>query len=150
VRFPVGCEAIMENPETTNAYINRLIRAIRNMQLFGLAVIVDIHPETEFKEDLARSDEAIHRFVRFWRLFARSLAHTDPERTYLELLNEPCLNVQGRWESLQDVLVKTVRMEAPEHSIIICGDSWSQLPELIKVSPPDGDNLIANFHFYDP
>jgi hypothetical protein len=33
----------------------------------GLAVVIDLHPESDFKARLAKDDEFVERFADFWR-----------------------------------------------------------------------------------
>jgi endoglucanase len=154
VRFPINCEPILASvsPDGTlpAGYLARIAKNIAEMHDHGLAVIVDIHPEDPFKHALARSDEAVDRFVGFWKQFASALVGFDPESTFFEVLNEPCIHNAARWHRIQNILVAAIRSAAPQHTIIITGDQWSLLPDLLVLEPPDDDNLIANFHLYDP
>jgi len=153
VRFPIGCEAIIDpqNPgHLPEAYVGRIERAIETILANGLAVMVDIHPEHPFKQALAESDKAAGGFVDFWGALAGRFAQYDAERTFFEILNEPCICDCKRWNRIQSQAAMAVRQAAPEHTIIISGDHWSQLPELLRLEPPALDNLIANFHLYDP
>ena len=128
----------------------RLRARITDLHDHGLAVIIDLHPEDDFKQGLAANPAAVTAFLGFWEKLAAALADFDPERTFFEVLNEPCLRDPLRWNKLQNAAVAVIRAVAPRHTIIISGDEWSQLPELLKVTPPADSNLIANFHLYDP
>lgn len=154
VRFPVNCEPILAAaaPDGTLPadYLARIRRHIDEMHDHGLAVIVDIHPEDPFKHTLARSDEAVDAFLSFWKQFASALAGFDPETTFFEVLNEPCIHNAARWHRIQNQAVSVIRSAAPHHTIIITADQWSLLPDLLALEPPDDRNLIANFHLYDP
>jgi len=153
VRFAIACEPILAQSTSGNLpadYLEHIKVRLQTILDHGLAVIVDIHPETPFKEHLARDDEAVATFIAFWKSFASELARFDPERTFFEVLNEPCIHDAARWNMIQNAAVAAIRSQAPHHTIIISGDQWSQLPELLKLAPPDDRNLIANFHLYDP
>jgi len=128
----------------------RIRARITDLHEHGLAVIVDLHPEDAFKQSLAADPAALTAFLGFWEKLATALSGFDPERTFFEVLNEPCLRDALRWNKLQNAAVAVIRSAAPRHTIIISGDEWSQLPELLKLTPPADDNLIANFHLYDP
>ncbi len=153
VRFAINCEPIIDAatggklPADT---IDRICARICELHDHGLAVIVDIHPEDPFKKQLALSDDAVATFVDFWVQLSGALVRFDPERTFFEILNEPCIHDATRWNRIQNTIVDAIRAVAPHHTIIISGDQWSQLPELLKLTPPDDRNLIANFHLYDP
>jgi len=154
VRLPINCEPILAaatpDGQLPADYLTRIQSQIHGLHAHGLAVIVDIHPEDAFKKALAHSEEAVAVFIGFWGKFASALSHFDPESTFFEVLNEPCLHHAARWNRIQHAAVAAIRAVAPRHTIIISGDQWSQLPELLKVDPPADRNLIANFHLYDP
>lgn len=153
VRFPINCEPLLAAARDSLLPIDDVLRIhdrIREIHDHGLAVIVDIHPEDPFKKSLAHSDAAVAAFVGFWTQLAAGLSRFDPESTFFEVLNEPCLHNPARWNRIQHAAVSAIRRVAPEHTIIISGDQWSQLPELLKLTPPTDPNLIANFHLYDP
>ena len=153
VRFAIACEPILAaaaNGLLPAGYLARIRDRIREFHEHGLAVIVDIHPEDPFKKQLALSDAAVATFTDFWVQLAGALAHCDPERTFFEVLNEPCIHNAARWNRIQNAVVAALRKTAPHHTIIISGDQWSQLPELLKLTPPEDRNVIANFHLYDP
>lgn len=153
VRFPIGCEAMMDSsapgrlPEEYVARIERMIRLILD---HGLAVIVDIHPEGPFKERLSKEDHAVAAFLAFWEAFAVRLCHLDAERTFFEILNEPCICDAVRWNQIQNTLLHVIRRVAPSHTLVASGDEWSQLPELLKLQTTEDRNVIYNFHLYDP
>ena len=153
VRFAINCEPILAastGGKLPADYIDRIRARIGELHDHGLAVIVDIHPEDPFKKQLALSDDVVATFVDFWGKLAGALAHFDPESTFFEILNEPCIHNAARWNRIQNTVVAAIRSIAPHHTIIISGDQWSQLPELLKLTPPADRNLIANFHLYDP
>lgn len=132
------------------ADLARILARITDILDHGLAVIVDLHPEDAFKQQLAADPAVLGSFFGFWHHLGTALAGIDPERVFLEVLNEPCLRDPLRWNKIQNAAVAVIRAAAPRHTIIISGDEWSQLPELLKLTPPADDNLIANFHLYDP
>jgi endoglucanase len=115
-----------------------------------LAVIVDIHPSDEFKTRLNSSDRQIEAFGRFWRVLAQHLSTRDPERVFLEVINEPMVEDGYRWFGLQGKLISAIRAGAPQHTIIASGHRWSGIPELLFLQPYADRNIIYNFHFYEP
>lgn len=153
VRFAIACEPLLQKSAPTHLpqdYIARIKAAIQALQSHGLAVIVDIHPDAAFKDSLSKSDDAFADFVTFWEIFAGHLAGFDPERTFFEILNEPCIDDDARWNLIQGLAIQSIRRSAPEHTIIASGNDCSQIPELLKLDPPIDRNVIYNFHLYDP
>lgn len=153
VRFPIACEPMLDWREPNKidpSYLGRIKAVIGLLHEIGLAVIVDIHPESPFKARLAESDEAGDAFAAFWGELAAQLSNFDPEQTFFEILNEPCIGDAARWNCLQGEVIRDIRHAAPEHTMIASGDVYSQLPELLKLDAPVDANVIYNFHLYDP
>ena len=153
VRFPIACEPLLAGASRGRlpaGYLARIRDRVLGLLDHSLAVIVDVHPEDAFKRNLAAEPAALARFVDFWRQLASALADCDPERVFFEILNEPCIHDAARWSGMQNTVASAIRRAAPDHTLVVSGDQWSQLPELLKLVPPEDRNLIANFHLYDP
>jgi endoglucanase len=116
----------------------------------NLAVIVDIHPSDEFKIRLNKEDRHVEAFAKFWASLAKHLSTRDPERVFLEVINEPMVEDPYRWYGIQAKLISAIRSEAPQHTIIASGHRWSGLYELLSLQPYSDPNIIYNFHFYEP
>src|ERR1700680_1795542 len=55
-------------PEEYLGYLDRAIQMILGQ---GLAVIIDVHPESDFKQKLATEDGFVEEFADYWRALAR-------------------------------------------------------------------------------
>ena len=140
-----------DDPGTLNAeYLKYLDNALDMILAQRLAVIVDIHPSDEFKKRLNSNDSQIEAFGKFWRALAEHLATRDPERVFLEVINEPMVEDGSRWFGMQGKLISAIRAGAPQHTIIASGHRWSGLAELLFMQPYADRNIIYNFHFYEP
>jgi len=140
-----------EDPGSLKAeYLKYLDNSLDLILAHGLAVIVDIHPSDEFKKRLSSNDRQIEAFGKFWRALAQHLATRDPERVFLEVINEPMVEDGYRWFGMQGKLISAVRSGAPRHTIIASGHRWSGLAELLFLQPYADRNIIYNFHFYEP
>jgi aryl-phospho-beta-D-glucosidase BglC (GH1 family) len=115
----------------------------------GLAVVIDMHPESDFKQRL-QDDEFVEEFADFWQALARHYADRDPERVFFEVLNEPEMRDRYRWSAVQARLVSAIRAGAPRHTVIVAGGRWSDDDDLLFMNPLREDNVIYNFHFYEP
>jgi endoglucanase len=73
-------------------YLKYLDNALDLILAQGLAVIVDIHPSDEFKVRLNSNDRQVEAFGKFWRALAQHLSTRDPERVFLEVINEPMVD----------------------------------------------------------
>src|SRR6185369_16256861 len=109
-------------------YLKYLDNALDMILANGLAVIVDIHPSDQFKLKLNSNDRQIEAFSKFWRTLAEHLSTRDPERVFLEIINEPMVEDGYRWYGMQGKLIAAVRAGAPRHTVIASGHRWSGLP----------------------
>ncbi len=129
------------------AYLDAAVKMILN---HGLAVIIDVHPDSDFKQKLVQRDEFVEQFSDFWRAIARHYSTYDPEMVYFEILNEPEFRDRYRWAGVQASLANAIREGAPKHTIIAAGANWSDIPDLVSLTPLQDPNVIYNFHYYEP
>ena len=88
VRLSVNPEPMMEHRGGMQEYFGYLDHAIKMILDAGLAVEVDLHPDSDFKARL-KDDEFVERFADFWRAVAKHYSSWDPDRVFFEILNEP-------------------------------------------------------------
>lgn len=154
VRFPIEPAPLLaETPDPSilnTTYLQYVDRALDMMLATGLAVIIDIHPSDEFKLRMNRDERGVEAFAKFWRAFATHLSKRDPEFVFLETINEPMVEDGYRWYGIQGKLIASIRAGAPNHTIIAGGHRWSGLYEMLFLEPYADDNVIYNFHFYEP
>jgi len=131
-------------------YLGYLDAAVKMILDHGLAVVIDLHPESDFKARLAKDDDFVEQFADFWRVLAAHYSTWDAERVFLEVLNEPEFPDRYRWLGVQTKLAAAIREGAPAHTIIAAGARWSTDDELVFQEPLHDPNVIYNFHFYEP
>jgi endoglucanase len=129
------------------AYLDSAVQMLLNQ---GLAVIIDMHPDSDFKQKLVADDAFVEQFEDFWRQLARHYSSTSPDLVFFEILNEPEFRDRYRWEGVQSRLAAAIREGAPSHTIIVAGANWSSDTELLFMEPLHDPNILYNFHFYDP
>jgi aryl-phospho-beta-D-glucosidase BglC (GH1 family) len=115
----------------------------------GLAVDIDIHASTEFKQKLATQDSSVEEFSDYWRALARHYANLDSERVYFEILNEPEIRDRFRWYGIEAKVAAAIREGAPQNTIIATGARWSDNDDLVFVEPLGDPNVVYTFHFYE-
>jgi endoglucanase len=153
VRLSVNPQPMMAShrPEEIPAeYLGYLDAAVKMILDRGLAVVVDLHPDSEFKARLAKDDSFVQEFSDFWRVLARHYSTWDAERVFFEILNEPEMSDRYRWSGVQAKLAAAIRESAPQHTIIAAGARWSDDDDLVFIEPLRDPNVIYNFHFYEP
>ena len=131
-------------------YLASLDTAVRMILDHGLAVVIDMHPEGDFKQRLTKDDTFVEQFADFWRAVAQHYSTWDPDRVIFEILNEPEFNDRYRWLGVQTKVAASIREGAPGHTIIAAGARWSNDDELLFQEPLRDSNVIYNFHFYEP
>jgi endoglucanase len=84
VRLSVNPQPMMENhrpDEIPPEYLGYLDSAVKMILDQGLAVVVDLHPESDFKARLTKDDSFVQAFADFWRALARHYSTWDAERS---------------------------------------------------------------------
>jgi endoglucanase len=153
VRLPIEPGPLFNesDPAILNAvYLRYLDSALDMILATNLAVIVDIHPDNDFKLKLNKDDRQVDAFAKFWGSLAGHLASRNPDQLFLEVVNEPMVEDGYRWFGIQARLISAIRASAPRHTIIAGGHRWSGLPEMLFLQPYADSNVIYNFHFYEP
>jgi endoglucanase len=153
VRLSVNPEPMMRHNMADHLpadYLGYLDDALKMILDHGLAVIIDMHPESQFKAKLVQEDSSVEQFSDYWRAVARHFSSYDPEMVYFEVLNEPEFRDPYRWAGVQAKLANSIREGAPQHTIIAAGANWSDVQDLLAMTPLPDPNVIYNFHFYDP
>src|ERR1700733_9576667 len=153
VRLSVDPEPMMAShrPEEIPAeYLGYLDAAVKMILDRGLAVVIDLHPNSEFKTRLAKDDSFVQEFADFWRALARHYSSWDTERVFFEILNEPEMSDRYRWSGVQAKLAAAIREGAPQHTMIAAGARWSDDDDLVFIEPLRDPNIIYTFHFYEP
>ena len=128
------------------AYLDAAIKMILNA---GLAVELDMQPESDFKARL-KEDDFVERFADFWRMLAKHYATWDSERIFFEILNEPEMSDSYRWYGVETKLVAAIRQSSPTQTILATGAGWDDNGDLISLEPLRDTNVIYVFHFYQP
>src|SRR5258708_26555806 len=131
-------------------YFGYLDAAIKMILDAGLAVEIDMHPDSDFKARLAKEDEFVARFADFWSSLAKHYASWDTDRVFFEVLNEPEMHDAYRWYGVEAKLATVIREGAPQHTVIVTGAHWSNNDDLVFLEALRDPNVIYAFHFYEP
>lgn len=154
VRLPFDPTLLWTDPAAPDkldaTYLARLDGAVAMLLDAGLAVMVDMHPDTKFSDKL-RDDPAFAKgFATFWGALATNLSKTDPERVFLEAVNEPVFNDAGQWWAVQRTILDAMRAGAPRHTLVATSDLWGRIDTLLPMTPYEDRNVVYGFHCYDP
>jgi endoglucanase len=153
VRFTLNCDPMFRRGQADQIppeYLAMVDNSVKMILDQNLNIIIDIHPESDFKQKLAVDDNFVEQFADFWRALAKHYSALDPDKVFFEILNEPEFKDRHRWMGVQTHLARAIREGAPNHTIIAAGANWSSSNELLFLEPLRDANVIYNFHFYDP
>ncbi len=152
VRLPICFSAWMQlkqpydwdNPKALEMADNFVKWALAN----DLKVIVDLH-HTEFDRSIEGADNP-ERIVNLWVKIAERFKNTDPEKVFFELRNEPHDITPEAWRWQAEQIIRYVREIAPKHTLIVGFTEWNSRKALVESKPFADENIIYNFHYYDP
>ncbi|BAZ13307.1 putative endoglucanase [Calothrix sp. NIES-4071] len=119
----------------------------------GLGIIVSPfnHPYELYSDPVIEA-----RFIAFWKAFASHLSSTDPEKVFLEVMNEPSAKTAEDWNKVQVKLIAAIRSGAPNHTIIassnlrVAVNDWDNIQALLDTQIVEDKNVVYNFHCYVP
>jgi len=131
-------------------YFGYLDAAVKMIVDAGLAVEIDMHPDSDFKARLAKEDDFVERFADFWSTVAQRYASLDPDRVFYEILNEPEMHDAYRWYGVEVKVAAAIRRAAPANTIIAAGARWDDDDDLVFMEPLPDPNVVYVFHFYEP
>jgi endoglucanase len=153
VRLSVNPQPMLRNKQADRIpveYLGYLDVAMQMILARKLAVIIDLHPDSDLKEKLATDNGFVEQFADFWRALAQHYSNLDPDLVFFEILNEPEGHDGYRWYGIQARLAVAIREGAPRHTIIAAGARWSDDDDLLFIEPLRDPNIIYTFHFYSP
>jgi endoglucanase len=153
VRLSVNPQPMMDAARRqggTAEYFGYLDAAVKMILDAGLAVEIDMHPDSDFKARLAKEDDFVERFADYWYTVAKHYASWDSERVFFEILNEPEMRDAYRWYGVETKLAAAIRRGAPANTIIAAGARWDDDDDLVFMEPLPDPNVIYVFHFYEP
>jgi endoglucanase len=152
VRLSVNPQPMFTNnrPEAIpQEYLSYLDAAVKMILDQGLSVVIDLHPDDDFKARL-KDDDFVQQLGDFWRALARHYGSWDTERVFFEIMNEPEVTDPYRWIGIQAKLAATIREGAPQHTIIAAGSRYSNDDQFLFLEALHDPNVVYNFHFYYP
>jgi endoglucanase len=153
IRLSVNPQPLMDSARHHDGgaeYFGYLDAAVKMILDSGLAVEIDMHPESDFKTRLAKEDEFVERFADFWGTVAQRYASLDPDRVFYEILNEPEMRDPYRWYGVEAKIAAAIRRAAPANTIIAAGARWDDDDDLVFLEPLPDTNVVYVFHFYEP
>lgn len=138
----------LKSAETANM-MYRLDHAMAEAIQAGLAVEICVFPTDSWKHEL-ETQKGVDNFLMLWRFLAQHFAAQDADHIFLELMNEPEVNDAYRWMGIQAATVSAIRKIDSAHTIVATAGRYSGVEDLLRLQPVRDNNVIYNFHFYEP
>lgn len=148
-----------------DALIDQIVATVDQVHAAGLKAIVDMHsiprPGEDWGTDSIVGDPTLFAaHVALVGKVATRLNGMDPDRTAIEVLNEPTGDCDAIWQNAgprlwPDQLKRlhaAARAGAPDLPIVVSGACWGGIEGLedLGTDLPLDDNLLFSFHSYDP
>lgn len=153
IRLSVDAEPLLawqQNRPNGLAFMGELDAVVKVALEEELAVIIDLHPESRYKQTLLQGTESVQRFATLWQSIAGHFAPLDPELVFFEIMNEPEQQDTYRWQGIEAFVAERIRDAAPNNTILAAGAKWSGLDDLMLMEPLAVPNVIYTFHDYEP
>lgn len=150
VRIPVrwSAHAAEVYPYTIDPdFMARVTEVVDQALARDLTVVLNIH---HYEAMMTDPDGQTERLIFIWLQIAEQFV-SYPDTLILEILNEPnnVLDAE-KWNTLQPVLLATIRSVDAERTIVVGGSSWNSLGGLQAMDVPDDEHVIATVHYYEP
>ena len=161
VRIPIGQFILFnrDNPsELKEPNLQHVESAVKKAIDHGLAVTLNYHPASnDFEKTLPSSSASQDKLAEYWKAVANYFKTYSTTQIFFEVYNEPHVASDGSvlydkkwWTAVQLKLIRSIRSVAPEHFIIAGGEGWNSIDGLRLLLPYKQNNIVYNFHFYDP
>lgn len=153
IRISIDAEPLLDwqhNLPQATPFMAELDHVVQVALEQKLAVIIDLHPESHYKQQLLQATEPVERFGMLWQNVAKHFSSMDPNLVFFEIMNEPEQSDPYRWQGIESFVAGQIRTVAPQHTIIASGARWSGLEDLMMLEPIPYDNVIYTFHDYEP
>lgn len=158
VRIAVGFGDVYDSTKPSvpkSAMVTRIRSSIDLAFQAGLAVIIEMHDVGNTLGSIATDTTNRNKYADFWKALAAQLKDKDPERLFLEVMNEPSYGAVADWYNAQAYIISKMREGAPNHTIIADGNqrsgpsTWDATTGFTMMTPVSDSNVVYNLHFYD-
>jgi endoglucanase len=127
-------------------FLGFLDQAVDWAEKYGMYLILDNHSF----DAVAPTDPTIDKIlIPVWTQMAQRYKDRSSYVLY-EVLNEPHGIDAPLWADIQGRVIEAIRATGDKHSIIVGGVEYNSIDELLNLPTYPDDNIIYNFHFYDP
>ncbi|MCA4896168.1 MAG: cellulase family glycosylhydrolase [Cytophagales bacterium] len=162
IRLPIATSLLFQ--ENSPSVLNQqnllfIDNAVKKAIGAGLAVLIDpIHNyDGGFEKKLATTSGFDDKVVAYWQAIAKAFSTYATDKVFFEVYNEPHAasgTVSGLskswWWPVQLKFVQAIRKITRNHFIVVGAEGWNNRFDLMNEKPYAEENIVYNFHFYDP
>jgi endoglucanase len=131
-------------------YLDTYVDLAERNQIY---IIIDYHPYDIQSNGIGNVAKASRQNIdiakKIWPQIAEHYKNRSQYVLY-ELFNEPNDISARDWTRAQQEILTLVRRVDPNRKIIVGGADYNAISTLLAMTPYRDNNLIYNFHFYDP
>jgi endoglucanase len=165
VRLPVNYP-VLEDDRQPGVYkesgFGYIDNCLKWCQKSGLRLILDLHraPGFSFTNTLVSGDLSQNtlftdhgtqeRFISLWEAITRRYLGQAEDDLAFELLNEMVLPDSMPWNLLAQKTIDRIRLIDPDRLIIIGGNNYNAVNELVNIDVAADPQLLYTFHCYEP
>jgi len=113
-------------------------------------VILDFHPNPQYTHSILSSSLATDKYLRLWGQIADHYGAMNQDRIVLEVMNEISSTDLISWFGLLQQSIGVIRHHAPYSTILVQGAGYSDIWDLVRLPDLADNNLIYDFHYYEP
>lgn len=154
VRIPLDPQFLRwtpTQPDVLPATFKRLDDGIAFALETGLNVILDLHLDDKFKEQVEKDPELEAAVGHLWAAMSRRYRNVSPEHLAYELFNEPQYYQRDEyWRRYEAALAATIRQIDAHRLLLLSGNEGGSIAGLrklhLKITPP----VAYTFHYYLP
>ena len=158
IRVPVDYNLVEDEAgnyrEEGFAYLQHAIEWCRTN---GLNMVLDLHKTYGYSFDVGEHETGFfdnaayqERFYRLWEQFAKRFGGNQDMLAF-ELLNEVTDPADSdKWNRIADTCIRRIRAIVPDICILVGGYWNNSIDALPDLAMPQDQNIIYNFHCYDP
>ena len=158
IRLPLDYENIeYEDGRTKEEGFSYIDTCVYWCRKYHLNLVLDLHKtygyifdDPEYSKNFFHSEKLQKRFLATWEKIIERYAK-NADMMMFELLNEvvPC-DVVDEWNELALKGIAVIRKAAPTAKILYGGVSYNAVTSIKKLLPPADENIVYNFHCYEP
>lgn len=150
VRIPVTWDAHVSDTvpyDIDSVWLNRVEEIIDWALARDLYVVVNAHHEIWLKNNFNNLKQ--DRFLAIWTQVAERFKDKSLKLIF-EILNEPDGMTLAQVDALNIEVLNVIRQSNPGRAVIYSGNGFTPAEAMINAAIPSDENIIANFHSYDP